>query len=232
MNDLSGVAAQWAATPDVFTYDGAVSGQFIALEGIDGCGKSTQLERLVAIYGDSALVVREPGGTRLGEQIRRLLLDPETGHIDPAAEALLYAASRAELVRTVIAPALIEGRTVIADRFVGSSLAYQGVGRNLGIDAVRRANELAMGATQPSLTFLLDIDVPTSYARRSAAGEEPDRLEAAGTDFFERVRTAYHELAAADPDWVVIDASESADAVAEQIEQHLAQRAMLPGVRS
>lgn len=184
-------------------------GTFIAFEGIDGCGKTTQVDRAVAWLRDrgaNPLLVREPGGTRLGERIRKLLLDPHAGEIAAAAEALLYAASRAELIATVVEPALVTGRMVIADRFVDSSLAYQGAGRVLGVERVRAANQLALGALMPDLTVLLRIDPATAAQRR--AGSAADRIETAGDDFFHRVAAAYDELAASEPTrFAVVDAT-------------------------
>lgn len=192
-----------------------MSGAFIALEGIDGCGKSTQVARLAAwarAAGHDPLLVREPGGTTLGERVRTLLLDPATGDIAAAAEALLYAASRAELVNEVIAPAIARGQLVIADRFVGSSLAYQGAGRQLGVERVANANRLALGDLPPPVTVLLRIDPREAERRR--AHEDDDRLEAEGRAFFERVADAYDELAKRDQvHWIVVDATLDEDAV-------------------
>jgi dTMP kinase len=191
-----------------------VSGVFITFEGIDGCGKSTQVELLVEwlrARGIEPLMVREPGGTPLGEQMRNIVLDLATGDIDPRAEALIYATSRAELVNTVIAPALAEGRVVIADRFVDSSLAYQGVGRGLGIGEVRAANKLAIGPYMPNVTVLLAIDANVAAVRR--AGNSDDRIEAAGIEFQRVVAEAYNELAAGDSRFHVVDATKSVEAI-------------------
>lgn len=182
------------------------SGLLISFEGVDGCGKSTQLARLAArlrAVDVEPLVVREPGGTHLGESVRELLLDPATGDIDSAAEALLYAASRAELVATTIEPALARGRVVLMDRYVDSSLAYQGAGRDLGIDRVLEANLLATRGRLPDLTILVDVDLATARERLATTGAEEDRLEQAGTEFFERVHAGYQELALRWPHRVV-----------------------------
>lgn len=187
-----------------------MAGLFIAFEGIDGSGKSTQLERFVAWARDhdaDVLQVREPGGTQIGERVRALLLDPATGNISGSAEALLYAAARAELVERVIAPALAAGRIVVADRYVDSSLAYQGAGRGLGVDRVLAANTLATGELMPDAAVLVRVDASTA-ARRVAASADgpPDRIEQAGKDFFERVVGAYDELAERYGDrFVVVD---------------------------
>ena len=211
-----------------------MSGLFISFEGVDGCGKSTQVEQLVAWlrqHGVEPLTVREPGGTVLGERLRDVLLDPATGDIATAAEALLYAASRAELVASVIAPALAAGRVVVADRFVDSSLAYQGAGRGLGMDRVLAANELARAGTLPHLTLLLAVGHDVARGRREAeaAGAAGDRIEVAGDEFFSRVACAYEELAERWPErYVRIDASPGPPdvhtAVLEAVAPHLVRR--------
>lgn len=192
-------------------------GTLIAFEGIDGCGKTTQVDRAVAWLRDRGadpLLVREPGGTRLGERVRSLLLDPHAGDMTASAEALLYAASRAELVATVVEPALAAGHIVIADRFVDSSLAYQGAGRALGVARVLAANRLALGTLMPDLTVLLRIDPTLAAVRRDGGGAAADRIEAAGDNFFERVAAAYDELADAEPErFAVIDATADIEAV-------------------
>lgn len=205
-----------------------MTGLFLAFEGLDGCGKSTQLAR-VADYarmrGLEPLLVREPGGTILGEQLRDVLLDPRTGDIAGAAEALLYAASRAELVATHIRPTLLAGGLVLADRFVGSSLAYQGAGRELGVDQVGRANELAVGDAMPDINVLVRVDPDIAAARRGAAGTEADRIELAGDSFFMRVARAYDEIAAAEPTaWLVIDGSNSPEEVFAALIAHVGPR--------
>ncbi len=200
-------------------------GPFITFEGIDGCGKSTQVRLLSAwiheALGREPLLVREPGGTGLGERIRELLLDPATGEISSSAEALLYAASRAELVSEVIEPALAGGTAVIADRFLGSSLVYQGVARGLGVDRVRAANELAIGSCNPDITILLDIPVEVAASRRAATGEAPDRIELAGDAFMERVADAYRSIAATSPQWIVVAADADPDVVHARIREGL-----------
>lgn len=178
-------------------------GLFVTLEGVDRSGKTTQAQLLCAALGPETVCVREPGGTPVGERVRDLLKDPrlEPG---PVAEALLFAAARAELVGRVIRPALEAGRSVVCDRFLDSSLAYQGEGRGLGREAVARLNELAVGGLTPDLTLLLAVD-PTAAARRAG---ELDRLESEGAALQERVARAYESLAAADPaHWRRIDAA-------------------------
>ena len=172
----------------------AVSGLFVTLEGIDRSGKTTQAKLLIEALGDDALGVREPGGTAAGERVRELLKDPSVD-LSGEAEALLFAAARAELVRQVIRPALDAGRVVVSDRFLDSSLAYQGAARGLGVDEVAAVNALATGGLRPDLTLLLDLDPEAAHAR---AGEE-DRFEAEGAELQRAVAQAYSEMADADP---------------------------------
>ena len=188
---------------------GAVPGLFVTIEGIDRSGKSTQARRLVEALGEEALLVREPGGTPAGERIRELLKDPAVA-LGARTEALLFAAARAELVETVIRPALEAGRTVVSDRFLDSSLAYQGHARELGEDEVRRINDWATSGLRPDLTVLLEIDPAEAAARAGVT----DRFEDEGLDLQRRVAEAYDRMAAADPGrWKRIDAARSEDAV-------------------
>lgn len=200
-------------------------GLLISFEGIDGCGKSTQLARLadrLRAVGIEPLLVREPGGTHLGERVREILLDPSTGDIAPAAEALLYAASRAELVASTIEPALAAGRVILVDRYVDSSLAYQGAGRELGIDRVLEANLLATRGRLPDATVLVAVDLALASARRAATQEAADRLELAGDAFFGRVHGAYEQLAARWPDRIArIDGARTIDEVERSIDAAL-----------
>ena len=192
-------------------------GLLISFEGVDGSGKSTQLARLadrLRAVGIEPLLVREPGGTALGERIREILLDPATGDIDPAAEALLYAASRAELVATTIEPALADGRVVLVDRYVDSSLAYQGAGRELGIERVLEANLLATRGRLPHLTVLVALDPATARQRLASTGADEDRIEQAGNEFFTRAHEAYVQLAERWPDRIAhVDGAGSPDEV-------------------
>jgi dTMP kinase len=181
----------------------------ITVEGLDGAGKTTLIAGLARSLG--AVVLREPGGVELSERIRDLVADPRL-EVDPRAEALLYAAARAQLVAEKLRPLLDGGATVLLDRFVDSSLAYQGGGRSLGVDEIRTLNAFATGGLQADRTLLLRIDPEQGLAR--IAGREADRLERAGGEFFARVAHAYDELAAADPDrFIVLDAAQPPDTV-------------------
>ena len=161
--------------------------------------------------GVSVVRTREPGGTPVGERVREILLSGAPGEMELSAEALLFAAARAELVRRVIEPALSEGRWVVSDRFLDSSLAYQGAARGLGIDTVLEVNRLAVDGRTPDLSLVVDVPVALATARRSAA---PDRIEAEGDGFLGRVAAGYHELAGRFPDRVrLIDGGGSPDEV-------------------
>jgi dTMP kinase len=186
-------------------------GLFVTIEGIDRSGKTTQARLLSQSLGEEALGVREPGGTEVGERVRELLKDPAV-ELTPESEALLFAAARAELVARMIRPALESGKVVVSDRFLDSSLAYQGAARGLGVDEVEAINRFATGGLVPDLTLLLSIDPAVAAAR---AGEQ-DRFEGEGSALQERVLAAYEELAAADPGrWRRIDA----DRPPEQVHQ-------------
>ena len=179
-------------------------GLFVSFEGIDRSGKTTQARLLVDALGEDAVAVREPGGTEVGERIRAVLKDPELT-IGPHAEALLFAAARAELAAQVVRPALEHGRVVVSDRFVDSSLAYQGGARGLGTAAVARVNDWATEGLKPDLTIFLELPAHDAAAR---SPHEDDRFEAEGAGLQERVRLAYEELAAAEPErWKRIDAA-------------------------
>jgi dTMP kinase len=181
-------------------------GLYLALEGVEGVGKSTVAGELVARLEDAGhdvLMVREPGGTPTGEKIRRVLLEPD-GSVAPWAEALLFAAARAQLAAEVVEPALRSGTWVISDRSVYSSLAYQGYGRELGIDAVRSVNEPGLGQTWPDLVALLHLDVDAGLARQQV----PDRIGAAGREFLGRVAEGFRILSEMEPGrFVVVDAA-------------------------
>jgi dTMP kinase len=179
----------------------------LTIEGIDGAGKSTLATALAERLG--AVLLREPGGVELSERIRSLVKDPALT-VSGRAEALLYAAARAQLVEERLRPLLDAGQTVLLDRFVDSSLAYQGAGRGLGIAAIRAINEFGTGGLAPDRTLLLRLDPATARSRAGARGEAVDRLEAEGDDFFAAIADAYDALAAAEPGrFVVLDATRS-----------------------
>jgi dTMP kinase len=189
-------------------------GRLITVEGIDGAGKTTLVAALAAALderGRRALVLREPGGVELSERIRDLVTDPEL-EVHPRAEALLYAAARAQLVAEELEPLLAAGQWVLLDRFLDSSLAYQGAGRGLGVEEIRRLNLFATGGLTPDRTLLLRIDARAGLAR--LAGGDADRLEREDGAFFETIAAAYDELAAAEPDrFAIIDASQPPERV-------------------
>jgi dTMP kinase len=191
-----------------------VRGKFITFEGLDGCGKSTQLERLAAVLrerGIEVLTTREPGGTAIGERIRAVLLDSRTAGLDAHAEMALMFASRAQLIAEVIVPALEAGQWVLCDRFTDSTEAYQGAGRQLGTDAVLRLHSVLCRGLWPDLTILMDCDVSSSVGRArrrnlAATEETPDenRFEKESYAFFTRVRDAFLEIARREPQRMVL----------------------------
>jgi dTMP kinase len=189
---------------------------FVTFEGLDGSGKSTQAELLRARLeadGERVVATREPGGTKLGEQIRDLVLHGD--HVTPWAEALLYAASRAHHVEEVIRPSLDEGAWVICDRYVDSSVAYQGVARDLGLERVLEMNLTAVGGLLPERTFLLLLE-PAGVSAR--VGDERDRLEREDDDFYARADRGYRELAERFPERIVtLDATRPAEELAEEV---------------
>lgn len=186
--------------------------RLIAFEGGEACGKSTQAGLLAARLG--AVLTREPGGTAVGERVRAVLLDPAVTGLDARAEALLMAAARAQHVAEVVAPALAAGRDVVTDRYAHSSLAYQGYGRGLSLDEVRRLSDWATGGRWPDLVVLLDLPSSEAEARRG----RPDRFEAESGEFHRRVEAGFRELAAADPDrWRVVDGRGTVEEVAARV---------------
>lgn len=191
---------------------------FITFEGIDGVGKSTQLDLLqtwLESRGREVVRTLEPGGTELGKEIRHLLLHRK-GDVAPRAEALLYAADRAHHVATKIRPALEAGKVVLGDRYFDSSVAYQGAARELDVEEVRNISLWAVDNLIPDLTVLLDLDAEAAISRRNQTGTEPDRLEREKVDFFERARNQYLELAK-EPRFLVVDATLSIDEIQQQI---------------
>jgi dTMP kinase len=201
-----------------------MAGLFVAFEGGEGAGKSTQIARAaqwLRAAGHAVVETREPGGTELGSELRRLLLDP-AGHITARAEALLYAADRAQHVETVVRPAITAGQVVLTDRYVDSTIAYQGTGR--GLDDTRLVTAWATGGLLPDLTVLLDLD-PVVGLRRAGARATPDRLEAASLGFQQAVRDGFLALAAEAPErYVVLDAAADPDAVADAVRQAITAR--------
>jgi dTMP kinase len=202
-----------------------VTGLFISFEGIDGVGKSTQADLLENwLIGEGKQVVRtlEPGGTDVGVEIRKILLHHK-GDLAPRAEAALFAADRAHHVASKIRPALDTGKIVITDRYFDSSVAYQGAGRDLSRTEVRDLSLWAVGGLLPDLTVLLDLPADQARARRNSSGTEPDRLEQEKIEFFETVRTAYLDLANAEPNrFLVVDASVTVPEMQEIIRNRVA----------
>jgi dTMP kinase len=200
-------------------------GVFITLEGGDGSGKTTQaelLEEWLAGRGRTVVRTREPGGTDVGVEVREIVLH-HRGDITPRAEALLYAADRAHHVATVVRPALERGDVVIQDRYIDSSVAYQGAGRVLDPEEVRLVSEWATEGLRPDLTILLDLAAAAARERLDVARTRYDRLEAEASDFHDRVRAAYLDLAAADPErFLVVDATLAVDDIAAAIRDRVA----------
>jgi dTMP kinase len=200
-------------------------GVFITLEGGDGSGKTTQAELLrewLSTRGRTVVRTREPGGTEVGVEVREIVLH-HRGDIAPRAEALLYAADRAHHVATVVRPALARGEVVIQDRYIDSSVAYQGAGRVLDSEAVRGISEWATEGLLPDLTVLLDLDADAARGRLDEARTRYDRLEAEASEFHDRVRAAYLTLADAEPDrFLVVDAARPVDEIAALIRARVA----------
>jgi dTMP kinase len=187
-------------------------GRLIAFEGGEASGKSTQAARLAADL--DAVLTREPGGTEIGKRIRELVLDTGASGMAPATEALLMAADRAQHVAEVIEPALVAGKDVVTDRYVPSTLAYQGYGRGMDVEELWRLSTEVAGAPQADLIVLLDVPAPVAAARLQGR----DRMEAAGDDFHARVAEGYRRMAAAHPDrWLVVDGNGSVEAVAARV---------------
>lgn len=200
------------------------NGFFISLEGGEGAGKSTQHSRIVDwlyTHGKTVVEAREPGGTAVSEQIRQVLLDTRNAGLNPTAELLLMFASRSQLVEEVIRPALADGSVVVCDRFADASYAYQGGGRQLGAQTVAMVESLVLDGLQPDLTLLFDLPVELGM-RRVAGRGAADRFEVESILFFERVRAAYLERAAADPArFRIIDASQDLEQVWQQVQRTL-----------
>jgi dTMP kinase len=195
---------------------------FITFEGIDGCGKTTQLKKLADYLtktGKNVMTIREPGGNKFSESIRELLLD-KSNNLSPVTELLLFEAARSHLVETVIKPALSDGVIVLSDRFYDSTTAYQGFGRGLDMDDVIQCNAIATGALKPDITFYLDV--PLEVAAQRSGNREKDRIELAGNSFFERVRLGFRELAKMESHRIIqIDATRTAEETFAIILSHL-----------
>ncbi len=197
---------------------------FITFEGIDGVGKSTQLDLLqqwLIDAGHDVVRTLEPGGTELGKEIRHLLLHRK-GDVAPRSEALLYAADRAHHVATVVRPALAAGKVVLSDRYFDSSVAYQGAARELDVDQVREISLWAVDNLLPDLTILLDLSAEQAIHRRNKTGVEPDRLEQEKVDFFDRAREQYLKLAV-EPRFLIVDANLSVDEIQAQVRARVAE---------
>ena len=195
-------------------------GLFITFEGIDGCGKSTQINMLsdhLKSGGRSVVLLREPGGTVVGEKIRSVLLDKKNDGMDPVCELLLFEAARAQIVRELIRPAIDDGSIVICDRFFDSTYAYQGYARGLGADMVRDLNLTATSGLEPDITFLLDIDPEEALKRRGIRGDGDDRMEALGIAFQRKVRQGYLDLAGRFGRVYKVDASGTPEQIFDQV---------------
>lgn len=194
---------------------------FITLEGPDGSGKTTQirlLHEILVAAGYDVLLTREPGGTDIGDQIRAVLHDVANVELVATAEILLYSASRAQLVAEVIRPALAAGRIVLCDRYADSTMAYQGYGRGLDLDALRAITGFATGGLKPDLTVLLDLEPEVGLSRRENGGGELNRMDRQELEFYQRTRSGYMALAAEEPErWVQVDASGSVAEVATAV---------------
>lgn len=206
------------------------NGLFITLEGTDGCGKTTQFDLILRDLNEMGLekdkdyiITREPGGTKVSEIIRKLILDPEfKDDMDEVTEMYLYAAQRSNHVRKQIRPCLEEGKIVLSDRYIDSSLVYQGVGRGLGIDKVLETNLLAMDGVLPDMTFCLVVSPEIAEQRQKRSNRVKDRIESESKEFFDRIYESYLKLGELFPDRIVlIDASKSIEEVHEEIKEKL-----------
>ncbi|MFQ6616178.1 MAG: dTMP kinase [Fidelibacterota bacterium] len=206
------------------------SPRFVTFEGIDGCGKSTQADLLKSFLEgneQTVILVREPGGTGISEKIRTLLLDPENKGMDPVTESLLLAASRTQLVNQVILPAIRDGKTVLCDRFVDSTLAYQGHGRGLPLEWLEMINEYATRTARPDATVFVDVPVNTALERMEK--KTFDRMEKEGHDFLERVREGYLRLAEKDPRrYIVVNGLESIQEIHKKIVRRMFHEGSFP----
>ena len=192
---------------------------FISFEGIDGCGKTTQVELLKKEFSNRGLEfisVREPGSTAISEQIRQILLNPDNTEINPETEALLFASARAQIVKETIKPALLEDKIVICDRFIDSTIVYQGYGRGMELNSLENINSFAIQNTIPDFTFIIDISVVESQIRLSPSNL--DRMETIGTEFFKNVRNGYLQIANQNPKRVhILDGMDSIEEIQSKI---------------
>ena len=202
---------------------------FITFEGIEGCGKSTQVQRLAERLGSAGLLTREPGGTDIGQAIREVLLDPKHRRMASTTEVLLYFADRAQHVAEVIRPALAQGLVVLCDRYVETSLAYQGYGRGLPLEAIRSLAHLATGGLRPDMIVLFEVPIEVGLARAAKRGAH-DRIESEVLEFHERVLAGYDALVAQDPSrWLRLDGQGSPEAVFQALWRGLASRGLVSG---
>ena len=197
-------------------------GLFVTFEGIDGCGKTTQIEMLSSDLEKENIpfvLIREPGGTDIGEKIRTILLDKANSRMHARTELLLYEAARAQIVEERIKPELSSGKVVICDRFFDSTVAYQGIARDLGLQAVDYLNHWSTAGLAPDITFLLDLDEETAYRRRHGRSDEEDRLEAEGLAFMKKVREGYLLSSRDQPRIRVISATDTPEVIYEKIKK-------------
>lgn len=199
-------------------------GLFLTFEGLDGCGKTTQMRLLAArlrAEGETVIETAEPGGTEIGGSIRRILLDPANNHLSPTAEMLLYFAARAQNLDEIVRPATARGEMVLCDRWTDSTFAYQGFGRELGTDVICNLDNIACRGRQPDLTIWVDVDLETSLGRaksRNAEEDAADRMDDQSRAFYERVLRGYEELVRRAPERVVrVDGRGAAETVAERV---------------
>lgn len=196
-------------------------GLFITFEGTDGCGKTTQIERLKDYFeaqGRKVIMTREPGAKGLGTKLREILLNYD-GEVSSNCESFLFLADRAQHIDTLIKPAIERGEIVLCDRHIDSTVAYQGYGRGLDLDRIHMLNDIATSGMKPDITFVFDIDVETAQER---VGKTKDRMESAGLEFFKRVRQGFLEIAKSEPKRVkVLDATQTRDAISEQVVEYV-----------
>jgi len=198
-----------------------MTGTFITFEGIDFCGKSVQIDRLIARLKENQIpyiLLREPGGTIIAEKIRDILLSKENEKMSPLTEYLLFSAARAQLIREKIMPALEKGKVVISDRYYDSSTAYQGYGRGIDVNTIHRVNSFATSSIKPNLTFFIDIDIEEMEKRKKQAHQKLDRMEDQKRTFFEKVRNGYLKIVKQESErFHVIDGKRTINSIAEEI---------------